>query len=82
MVSATLIWHGLTKLLFIDKKGLPVNAESYSKHLKKVIFLLSIYPRKDWILIQDGASSHISNPVQDFVRNHKPTLRRKILVAQ
>ena len=68
MVSAALKWFGVTKALFVNKKGLKVNAENNRKHLKKELFpaMNKIYPRKDWIFIQDNATSHTSNLVQDL----------------
>ena len=74
MVSAALTWHGVTKPLFVNKKGLKVNAENYCKHLKNELFpaINKIYPRKDWIFIQDGATSHTSNLVQDFLNKAIP----------
>ena len=35
MVSAELTWFEVTKPLFVNKKGLKVNAENYRKHLKR-----------------------------------------------
>ena len=74
MVSAALTWYGVTKPLFIGKKGLKVNAENYQKHLKKQLFpeIQKVYPRDDWIFIQDGASSHTSNLVQSFLEDTIP----------
>ena len=71
MESAALTWFGLTKPLIIKKE---LNAENYRKHLKKVLFLVinKICPRKDWIFIQDVATSHISNLVQDFLKENLP----------
>ena len=31
-----------------------------------------IYPRKDWILIQDGTTSYTSNLVQDLLKETMP----------
>ena len=54
MVSAALVWFGVTKVLFVNKKGLKVKAENYRKHLKIELFpaINKIYPRKDCIFIQ------------------------------
>lgn len=51
MVSAALTWHGVTKPIFVGKKGIKVNAKNYKKHLKNQLFpaIEKIYPRKDWI---------------------------------
>lgn len=74
MVSAALTWHGVTKPIFVNQKGVKVNAQNYKNHLKKELFpaIKRIYPREDWIFIQDGASSHTSNLVQDFLNETIP----------
>ena len=43
-------------------------------HLKKELFpaINKVYPRNDWIYIQDGATSHTSNLVQDFLQQTIP----------
>ena len=74
MVSAGLTWHGVTRPIFVGKQGLKVNAVNYKKHLKKQLFpaINRIYPRNDWIFLQDGASSHTSNLMQDFLNESIP----------
>ena len=74
MVSAALTWFGVTKPLFVNERGLKVNAENYRKHPKKELFsaINKIYPQKDWIFIQDGATSHTCNLVQDFLKETIP----------
>jgi len=74
MVSAALTWHGVTRPIFVKRKGLKVNAKNYKNHLKRELFpaIEKIYPRRDWIFIQDGASSHTSNIVQDFLQETIP----------
>ena len=69
MVSAAMTWHGVTKPIFVNKKGLKVNAKNYRDHLEKKLFptINKVYPRESWIFIQDGASSHTSNIVQNFL---------------
>ena len=69
MVSAALTWYGVTKPIFVNRKGMKVNSENYKQHLKKKLFpaINKVYPRNDWIYIQDGATSHTSNLVQNFV---------------
>ena len=70
MVSTALTWFGVTKPLFDNKKRLKVSAQNYRKHLKKELFpaINKIYPRKDWIFIQDCATSHTSDLVQDCLK--------------
>ena len=69
-MSAVWTWFGLTKPLFVNKKGLKVSAENFRKHLKKELFhtINKIYPRKDWIFIPDSVTSHTSNLVRDFLK--------------
>lgn len=74
MVSAAFTWHGVTRPIFVNKQGLKVNAKNYRDHLKNKLFpaINKVYPRQNWIFIQDGASSHTSNLVQDFLRETIP----------
>lgn len=74
MVSAALTWHGVTSPFFVGKQGLKVNAKNYRNHLKNKLFpaINKVCPRKNWIFIQDGASSHTSNLVQDFLKETIP----------
>ena len=74
MVSAALTWYGVTKPFFVNKKGLKINGKSYRDHLKKQLFpeINKVYPRNDWIYLQDGAPSHRSNLVQEFLNNTIP----------
>ena len=78
MVSAALTWHGVTRPIFVNRQGLKVNAKNYRNHLKNKLFpaINKIYPRENWIFIQDGASSHTSNLVQDFL---KATIPRRFV---
>ena len=81
MVSAALTWHGVTKPFFVNADGIKVNAPLYLQHLKKELFpaIRKTYPREDWIFIQDGASSHTSNLVQDFLQEnlHRRHVRKQ-----
>ena len=72
MVSAALTWHGATKPFFVNSGGIKVNGPNYLQHLKKELFpaVRKVYPREDWIFIQDGAPSHRSNLVQDFLQEN------------
>ena len=72
MVSAALTWHGVTKPFFVNAKGVKVDGPTYLQHLKKKLFpaIRKIYPREDWIFIQDGAPSHTSNLVQNYLNEN------------
>ena len=74
MVSAALTWYGVTRPTFVNRKGLKVNAVNYKNHLKRELFpaIKKVYPRNDWIYIQDGATSHTSNLVQNFLQETIP----------
>ena len=69
-MSAASTWFGVTKPLFVNKKGLKFSAENFRNHLKKELFhtINKIYPRKDWIFVQDSVTSHTSNLVRDFLK--------------
>ena len=78
VVSAALTWYGVTKTFIVK-----VNGPSYLRHLEKQLFpaIRMIYPREDWIYIQDGAPSHTSKLVQDFLQVKLPsdvTLEKKV----
>ena len=57
MVSAGLSWFGATNPFFVNDRGLKVNSTNYVKHFKTELFpaIKKVYPRNDWIYIQDGA---------------------------
>ena len=38
MVSAVLTWFRVTKPIFVNKRGLKVNAKNYHQHLQKELF--------------------------------------------
>ena len=69
MVSAAITWYGVTKPFFVNSNGIKVNKENYCKHLKKELFpaIEKIVNCDDWIFAQDGAPSHRSHLVQDFL---------------
>ena len=60
---------GATKPIFVNEKGLKVNATRYKKHLEKELFpeIDRLVGNKSWIFIQDSAPSHRSNLVQHFL---------------
>ena len=72
MVSAAFTWYGVSKPIYVNQNGLKVNAKRY--HLKKELFpaIRKIYPRNDWIYMQDGATSHTSYLVQNFLEETIP----------
>ena len=78
MVSAGISWYGATRPFFVSEKGVKVNGPTYHKHLKQELFpaINSLVNRDDWIFAQDGAPSHRSNLVQDFL---KDTLKRRFI---
>ena len=69
MISAAISWHGVTKPFLVNRKGIKVNATRYHQHLKKELFpaIEKFMTRGDWIFVQDGASSHTSHLVQNFL---------------
>lgn len=74
MVSAAFSWYGVTKPIFVNRQGLKVNAKRYHQHLKTELFpaIRKVYPRNDWIYMQDGATSHTANLVQNFLEETIP----------
>ena len=70
MVSTGLTWQGATKPFFVNEKGIKVNSVNYHKHLKNDLFpaIEKVVNRDDWIFVQDGASKHTSNLVQNFLK--------------
>ena len=78
MVSAAMSWHGVTRPFFVKNGGITVNAARYHRYLKKELFsaIEKIMTRKDWIFVQDGASSQTSALVQDFL---KTTLKKRFV---
>ena len=51
-----------------------MNAKNYHKHRQKELFpaINKIFSQKDWIFIEDGATYHTSNLVQDFLKETMP----------
>ena len=74
MVSAAFTWHGVTKPIFVNQQGLKVNAERYCRHLKTELSpeIRKVYPREDWIHMQDGVTLQTSNLVQKFLEETIP----------
>ena len=59
--------------VFQDESVLKV-WKNYRDHLKLKLFpaINRVHPKENWILIQDGASSHTSNLNQDFLKETIP----------
>ena len=70
MVSAVVTWKGVSPPFFVAEKNIKVNGVAYLKHLKEELipFIESLYPRNDFIYIQDSAPSHRKGAVQEFLR--------------
>ena len=81
MVSAAISWYGVTKPFFVNSNGIKVNKENYRLHLKKELFptIERLVKRDDWIFAQDGAPSHRSALVQDFLSSY---LKRRFIRAE
>ena len=81
MVSAAISWYGVTRPFFVNNNGIKVNKVNYCKHLKKELFpaIEEVVKRYDWVFAQDGASSHTSHLVQDFL---KSKLKRRFISAE
>ena len=71
MVSSCVTWNGATKPIFVNEKGLKVNAARYKNHLEKELFpeINRLVGNKNWTFIQDSAPSHRSNLVQEFLQD-------------
>ena len=78
MVSACLTWNGATPPFFVNGSGVKVNAISYKKHLEKKLLpsVSKLFAHEQWIFLQDGAPSHSSNLVQDFMNER---LRKRFI---
>ena len=51
MVSAAILWYGVTKPFFVNKNGIKVNKENYCRHLRKELFpaIEKVVKLDDWI---------------------------------
>ena len=70
MVSAVITWKGVSQPFFIGGNGIKVNGASYLKHLRDDLIpaVEAMYPNKDFTFVQDSASSHCTNQVQNFLK--------------
>ena len=64
----------MVSAIFVNRQGMKVNAKNYKTHLKRELFpaIKKVYPRNDWIFVQDGATSHTINLVQNFLQETIP----------
>ena len=72
MVSAVITWKGVSQPFFIVGNGIKVNGVFYLKNLYDDLILAveTMYPNKDFILVQDRAPSHRANQVQSFLKKN------------
>ena len=70
MVSAILSWRGVSKPIFVADEKIKVNSQNFLKHLEDNLIpaIEQLYLHKDFIYVQDSASSHRSNLVQTFLK--------------
>ena len=74
-----MVWCKQT--FFVNNNGIKVNKENYCWHLHEELFPNTerVVKRDDWIFSQDGAPSHRSHLVQDFL---KTKLKRRFIRAE
>ena len=70
MVSAFISWYGEIKNNNVNSNGIKFNKENYCRHWIKELFpaIEKVVKRDDWIFAQDGAQSHWSHLLQDFLK--------------
>ena len=75
-----MLWCNQT-FFFVNNNGIKVNKENYCRHLRKELFpaIEKVVKRDDWIFAHDGAPSHRSHLVQDFL---KTKLKRRFIRAE
>ena len=74
MVSAAVTWYGATEAFFVAEEGIKINKFVYHKHLKEELLpaIKRRFNRDNWIFIQDGAPSHRSKLVQEYLDEELP----------
>ena len=74
-----MVWSNQT--FFINNNGVKVNKENYCRHLSKKLLraIEKVVQPDDLIFAQDGAPSHRSHLVQDFL---KTKLKRRFIRAE
>lgn len=72
MVSAGVSWNGKTGIHIIEK-GTKVNSVAYVALLHDLLVpdMEQLYPENNYILQQDGASSHTSKFTRDYLRENQ-----------
>ena len=70
MVSAAITWKGASQPFFIGGNRIKVNGGFYLKHLRYDLIpaVETIHPNEDFTFVQDSASSHRANQVQNFLK--------------
>ena len=70
MVSSAITWKGVSQPFFIGGNRIKVNGASYLKQLRDDLIpaVEAMYPNKDFTFVQDSASSHRANQVQNFLK--------------
>ena len=78
MVSAGVCFNGKTKIHFLNMKE-KVNTETYVALLKNFLIpdFEDLFPNKDYVFMQDGASSHTSRVTQEFLDQNVPEFIKK-----
>ena len=73
MVSAGVSWNGKTRIHFLDTSTVKVNADRYVDLLRDCLIpdMNNMYPNKEFILQQDGATSHTSRRTQQFLEENE-----------
>ena len=79
MVSAGVSWNGKTQIHFLDTSRVKVNADRYIELLRDRLLpdINNIYPNNDFILQQDGATSHTSRLTQQFLEDRQVVYIKK-----
>ena len=70
VVSAVIIWKGVSQPFFIGGNGIKNIGVSYLKHSHDDVIpdVEAMYPNKDFTFVQDSAPSHRANQMQNFLK--------------
>ena len=70
MVSAVMTRKGVVGPFFVADENIKVNGASYLRHLREDLIpaIELLFPRNDFIFVQDSAPSHRANIVQGFLK--------------
>ena len=71
MASAVISWYCVTKPILVNDNGVKVSRKNYCRHLCKELFhaIEKVVNYDNWIFAEDGAPSHRSHLVQDFLKS-------------